>query len=99
MLREPLIWLFACGIIGYFIGRLKGLGKPGFFLGLLFGPIGWGIVIMLPNVKAAQREASAGQDPVCTRCGKPVDRKEKACPYCGNVLVPIKYRVDGDANP
>lgn len=33
----------------------------------------------------------------CPRCGKPVGRRDKACGHCGNVLMPIRYRVTGPA--
>ncbi|MEO7426793.1 MAG: zinc ribbon domain-containing protein [Fibrobacteria bacterium] len=35
--------------------------------------------------------ATAG--PACPRCGKGVGRGNKACPHCGNVLIPIRYSV------
>lgn len=32
--------------------------------------------------------------PACPRCQKPVARNAKACPHCGNVLMPIRYAVE-----
>jgi hypothetical protein len=32
--------------------------------------------------------------PTCPRCQKPVARSARACPHCGNVLMPIRYAVE-----
>lgn len=40
-------WLFM-GIIGWAIGKTKGRSSFGLVLGLLVGPIGWLIVMLLP---------------------------------------------------
>ena len=47
------------GIIGAIIGSRKGRGIPGFFLGLVFGPIGWIVIIFLRpgHEEAVRREA------------------------------------------
>jgi hypothetical protein len=90
-LRESIYWLLACGVIGWLIGRSKGLPRQGFFLGLIFGPIGVGITLMLPKVKEP--------GPTCPRCRKRVGRHDKACPHCGNVLVTVHYRVEDDGKP
>jgi len=31
----------------------------------------------------------------CPRCKKPVERGAKACGQCGNILIPIRYAVEG----
>ena len=41
------------------------------------------------------REEPRGSGPACPRCSKTVGRGDKACPHCGNVLVPIRYEVSG----
>jgi hypothetical protein len=45
---------------------------------------------------ASPREESEADDgSACPRCQKPVGRRDKACGHCGNVLVPIRYAVEG----
>lgn len=41
--------MLACAAIGYLLGRSRGMGLQGFFLGLAFGPIGWGLVLLWPR--------------------------------------------------
>jgi hypothetical protein len=93
-IREPFFWLLGCAIIGLYIGRPKGMPRQGFFLGLFLGPIGWGIMAMLPGAKTqGQPGPRASVGPACPRCRRPVGAGDKACAHCGNVLVPVSYRV------
>ena len=41
------------GVIGYLLGRNKGLGTAGFWLGALLGCIGWLIVVLLKPASAS----------------------------------------------
>ena len=43
-----LIWGVVFGGVGYLIGRAKGRPVGGYFLGLVFGFVGWIIVALLP---------------------------------------------------
>jgi hypothetical protein len=97
ILRESIWWLLATGAVGLYIGYLKGMARWGFLLGLLFGPIGWGIIMILPARIARQQPSQPASGPACPRCGKNVRRSDKACAHCGNLLVPIQYRVSGPA--
>lgn len=45
-----LIAAFIMGFIGYHIGKTKGRGSLGVVLGLILGPIGWIIVLLMPAV-------------------------------------------------
>ncbi|HKP95585.1 MAG TPA: hypothetical protein VJ385_07500 [Fibrobacteria bacterium] len=48
----------------------------------------------------SQRAGAPGSsDPVCPRCGNAAGRGERACGHCGNLLMPIRYRVTGPAGP
>jgi hypothetical protein len=105
ILHESIWWLLATGALGLYLGHVKGMARWGLLLGLIFGPIGWAIMLFLPaqtRVRAQggfragpvpQGSDRAGNGPTCPRCGKGVDRGNKACPHCGNVLMPIRYRV------
>lgn len=48
-----------------------------------------------PGGAEAPREEEAADGPSCPRCRKPVGRRDKACSHCGNVLIPIRYAVEG----
>lgn len=41
--------MLACAGIGFLLGRSKGMALQGFFLGLAFGPLGWGLILLLPR--------------------------------------------------
>lgn len=49
MFPRTLLALFACAVVGYFLGRTRGMGLQGFFMGLAFGPLGWGLVLLWPT--------------------------------------------------
>ncbi len=104
ILHESIWWNLAMGVVGWYIGYLRGLARWGLLLGLLLGPLGWGITLFLPaaRVRGGFRPFSAGADaragssgPACPRCGKGVGPGDKACGHCGNLLIPIQYRVIG----
>jgi hypothetical protein len=100
LLREPFWLLFLTAFIGILFGRMKGRPGWGFLLGLFFGPLGLALVLMLP-VRAPRAggggpgTGSRASGPTCPRCAKSVGRGDKACPHCGNLLVPIRYEVRG----
>lgn len=116
--------MFACAVVGYFLGRTRGMGLQGFFMGLAFGPLGWGLILLWPTqwiqgpvprpasaaaansgpassasghpseADLASRPRANGEAPGCPRCHRPVAPDAGACPHCGNVLVPVRYRVN-----
>lgn len=127
MFPRTFLFMLACGAVGYFLGRTRGMGLQGFFLGLAFGPLGWGLTMLWPtswiqgpvprdaarrgpgpragrpadegpeNGSTRQAEGAArgeeGPRGGCPRCRRPVPKEAGACPHCGNVLVPVHYRV------
>jgi RNA polymerase subunit RPABC4/transcription elongation factor Spt4 len=64
------IWLLF-GIIGGLIGSKKDAGCLGFTVGILLGPIG---IIIALVMKGNQRK--------CPACKKLIDPKATICPYC-----------------
>lgn len=60
-----------CACVGMFIGRTRGRGASGFWLGLFLGPIGWIITLLLP------REGRR-----CPFCREVVADDATACPHC-----------------
>ena len=65
-----ILWLL-CGFIGMMIGSKKGEGCGGFMLGVLLGPIGV-IIIMLVR----------GQRKPCLACKELINKKATVCPHC-----------------
>ncbi len=120
MLPRTLLFMLVCAAIGFLIGRTRGMGLQGFFLGFAFGPLGWGLILLWPRTwiqGPMPKGASGHRDSMnrgrpgsafrnrpqdgspesgngCRRCGRPVQAGASACPSCGNVLVPIRYRVN-----
>jgi len=106
LLREPIWWVLVSGALGYFCGWGKGRPGAGLLLGLLLGPFGCLAIMLLPpaaRAKPAPRgpyasgpsvngEAALGS--ACPRCHRPTARGARACPHCGNVLMPIRYAVE-----
>lgn len=102
--RESAWWLLATGMIGLLLGYAKGMPRWGFLSGLFLGPIGWGIIMLLPsqrrnpNIQANPSEKDPASGPRvfgthCIRCQRSISRNDKVCPHCGNVMVPVRYRV------
>ena len=62
-----------CGVIGAVIGQTRNNGGGGFFLGLLLGPIGWIIVLMMddPTMKPCPtcKGKCPGDATRCQHCG------------------------------
>lgn len=59
------------GFVGYLIGKGKGMGGVGFFLGFILGPIGWFIVM-----------ATSGNKKQCNYCKQQIHFQASICPYC-----------------
>jgi hypothetical protein len=51
-----------------------------------------------PAGVSSAEEPSGDADPAlgsaCPRCRRSVSRGARACPHCGNVLIPIRYAVE-----
>lgn len=129
MLPRTFLFMIACAVVGWFLGRTRGMGLQGFFMGLAFGPLGWGLILLwptrwiegpVPRDAPSGAPGASGPDPVqasgssgrpsgadrasgpharegspaCPRCRRPVAPDAGACPHCGNVLVPVHYRVN-----
>ena len=100
LLREPLWLVLISGAVGYFCGWGKGRAGAGLLLGVLLGPFGCLAIMLMPA--APRRRATgnggpapeSGGGPACPRCQRPVPRSARACPHCGNVLMPIRYAVE-----
>ena len=60
-----------CACIGMFIGRTRGRGTAGFWLGFFLGPIGWIIALLLP------REGRR-----CPFCQEVISDTASVCPHC-----------------
>ena len=63
-------WLFCC-VLATLIGAKKGFGYLGFFLGILLGPIGLIIVLLL----ARNRQ-------LCPYCKSRIHLEATVCPKC-----------------
>lgn len=72
------------GGIGYFIGDNRGRGPLGFLLGVLLGPIGWVIVLLLSPEVGSNVAASAPRQ--CPECFGKVPAAARKCMHCGSVL-------------
>jgi RNA polymerase subunit RPABC4/transcription elongation factor Spt4 len=64
-----------CGIIGAMIGSRKGAGCSGFLLGILLGPLG----IIISIVMRGDRKA-------CPYCKELIQKDAVKCPKCGAIL-------------
>jgi hypothetical protein len=80
-----MIVIFAVGasalvsmLVGYAIGRWRGRGGAGAWLGLL-GPVGWIIAALLPE-----------EGRRCPECLGVVPEKARRCRHCGSVLADVK---------
>jgi len=89
-LADPTLWIWliaftvVCGVVGALIGKYKHAVARDTLLGLLLGPIGWIISLMLPAQKAK---------PKCAACGKFVDAGDKHCRHCGASLAAAKSKL------
>lgn len=65
---------FVCALVGSAIGANRGRRGAGTLLGLLLGPIGWIVVLLGPDYRAAcahcRAPLAAPDATVCARCGR-----------------------------
>jgi hypothetical protein len=77
------VWLiyslaaFIAGGVGAVLGRLRGRLGLGFFMGLLFGPVGWLFVLLTEE---------GGRK--CHECMSMVHPRARLCRHCGSELLP-----------
>ena len=74
---------FICAMIGGGIGSNKNNGLGGFFLGGLLGPIGWVIVLMLPDPTMSE----------CPECKGKCPGEAKRCRHCGVEFSTLVRRI------
>ena len=67
-------------IVGAIIGESKGRAGEGAVLGGLLGPIGWLVVGLGPDYKAASESRK------CPFCAELVKREATVCKHCGREL-------------
>lgn len=72
-----LLWLVFFGGAGIALGQLRGRPEEGAVLGGLLGPVGWVIVILLPDLRRK-----------CPACKGAVAEGASACRNCGRELPP-----------
>ena len=66
-----LLWLYACCVIGLFIGSARGRELSGWAWGLTLGPVGW-IITLCSSDKRVH----------CAKCRALCQPEERVCPKC-----------------
>lgn len=90
---EYLIVFILCGIAAGIIAANKGRSVAGWaFLGVLFGPIGVLLALVVAKNQAAidQRAIAAGESRKCPMCAEVVKREAVVCKHCGSPLSAIE---------
>ena len=70
-----LAWWVIGAVVGGLIGKGKGRTGAGAMWGLLFGPIGWLIILLVPDVR-----------PKCPACGGAVVKGATKCMHCASEI-------------
>jgi hypothetical protein len=83
---EWIIFGIACGIVAAMIGSRKGVGRAGFSVGILLGPIGILIAIFME-----------GNRKECPYCKELIHKDARVCPHCQREV--MGSHTDIDANP
>jgi hypothetical protein len=68
-----------CGLIGYAVGQSKGKAAEGLLLGLILGPLGWLVLILL----------YPGTGLKCPHCGGSVEAGYGVCRHCAREFEPF----------
>jgi hypothetical protein len=79
------LWLF-CGLVSSFVAINKGRSGCGWFtLGILLGPLGFGLALIAgPNESAIEEHAlKAGDMKMCPYCAEIIPTSSPTCPKCG----------------
>ncbi len=101
--NDPLMILVVIGVviavvafkggIGYLIGRGKGKGGLGFFLGLFLGLLGWIIIAVIPGESTVNFQIQKRR---CRKCQRVIPPRAVGCPTCRAVAaVPRVVSPDG----
>ena len=106
MIVELLAALFVCGVVGNVVGSFRGRGTAGFWLGFLFGPVGWCVTLLLedlrPKCPKCKGALIAGATR-CAHCGYDLVQAERlrsrACSFCGALMRPGAKRCPSCGNP
>jgi uncharacterized membrane protein YeaQ/YmgE (transglycosylase-associated protein family) len=73
--RDLIVWCLVGGLVGALAGRVRGRVGFGAVLGLLAGPIGWLIVLVMADARAR-----------CGECGGVVMAGARKCMHCGSAI-------------
>ena len=70
-------FLMICALIGYLLGRSKGLALTGAITGFFLGPLGWLIIAQMRN-----------RNPTCPYCKGYIVEGTQKCKNCGSNVTP-----------
>lgn len=97
---------FVSGLIGAAIGGSRGRALPGFFLGAIFGILGWIVIAVMPaTTRVEARRAQALADAtngspadvlrVCPWCAEGIQPAAVVCRFCGRDVHPMPSEPAG----
>jgi hypothetical protein len=78
-----LFWVGVNSLVGYFVGKPKGVAGECVLLSILFGPIGWIIAMCW-----------SGNSRRCPHCAEKVLLEARVCRFCGRDL-PLRSHSSG----